>query len=146
MFHLLTRLQDRWLRYRYFRSCKHLAFLKGDAFQIQVGRLAMLTAEPSFSRVFGASSDGDRVEATTRADADSFEPTDSQMLEAYRRLPRRQRRVLQLHYTRGLPYQGIARHLCVSEAQALRWLCEAVGEWRRELHAVGASNRASHGT
>ena len=62
-----------------------------------------------------------------------------QLLEAHRRLPTRQRRLLFLYVARGHHFEAFAAGLRLPQARALRELCAAVTRFRSELATVETS-------
>lgn len=61
------------------------------------------------------------------------------LIEAHRRLPTRQRRLLLLYVARGQPFDALAARLRMPEARALREICAAITQFRSELATVEAN-------
>lgn len=64
-----------------------------------------------------------------------------QFARALRRVSRCDRRLLLLYEARALSLQAIARHLQVSEAEALRQLSRAVAHFQQEVRAMEAASQ-----
>lgn len=60
---------------------------------------------------------------------------------ALRRMSRCERRLLLLYETRALSLQAIARHLQVSETEALRQLSRAVAHFQHEVRAMESASQ-----
>lgn len=60
---------------------------------------------------------------------------------ALRRMSRCERRLLLLYETRALSLRAIARHLQVSETEALRQLSRAIAHFQREVRAMEVASQ-----
>ena len=139
MLAIISRVYDRWTSLQFERQCRRLAR----------GQLADL--EDVFAYLSQFDENAACPDALTwitdvlahpilAAEAEPLLPhaLRGQLLEAHRRLPTRQRRLIFLYVARGYHFAAFAAGIRMPHARALHDLCAAVTRFRRELAAVEA--------
>lgn len=133
----LNRVYDRWTHFHFEQVCRGLA--QGSLAEPEELFRCVI---PSDKRRAGANALAwvSAVLAPTMRQL-AEEPLPSPALreaivEAHRRLPTRQRRLLLLYLARGHPFDAFAARLRMPQAQALRVLSSAITAFQSELAAV----------
>lgn len=140
MLAILSRVYDRWTSFQFERQCRRLA--RGN----------LPEPDDLFEYVSQCDEDAEcpdaltwvtdvlaRVRPAPEAELLSSHALRGQLLEAHRRLPTRQRRLLFLYVTRGHHFEAFAAGLRMPQARALRDLCAAVTRFQSELATVKTS-------
>ena len=140
MLAIISRVYDRWTSFQFERQCRRLARRRladpDDFF-----RCLMESDENDACSDALSWTSGLLARATPLLDVEPLSPPllCEHLIEAHRRLPTRQRRLLLLYLARGQPFDALAARLRIPEAQALREICAAITRFRSELAAVEAT-------
>jgi hypothetical protein len=138
MLAIISRVCDTWTSFQFERKCRRLAR----------GRLADL--EDVFAYLSQFDENAACADALTwitdvlahpilAAEAEPLSPQAllrGKLIEAHRRLPTHQRRLIFLYVARGYHFATFAAGLRMPHAQALHELCAAITRFRCELAAV----------
>lgn len=138
MLAIINRVYDRWTGFQFERQCRRLAR----------GQLADL--EDVFAYLSQFDENGACPDALTwitdvlarpilAAEAEPLSTAlRARLLEAHRRLPTRQRRLILVYVAHGYHFAAFATGLRMPQSRALHELCAAITRFRCELAAVEA--------
>jgi hypothetical protein len=140
MLAIISRVYDRWTSFQFERQCRRLA--RGQLADLEnvFAYLSQFDEDAACADALSWITDVlARPILAAEAEPPSSQVLRGQLLEAHRRLPTRQRRLIFLYVARGYHFAAFAVGIRMPQAQALHVLCSAVTRFRRELAAVEAS-------
>lgn len=136
---LAHRVYERWLSFQFDRQCRRLARRhlanSDDLFQCLMQRDEVRADSDALKWTTGL-----LASAMPHLEVDllSRPALRKHLIEAYRRLPTRQRRLLLIYLARERPFETFAARCGLGRAQALRELCAAIRHFQSELETVEA--------
>lgn len=140
MLAIISRVYDQWTSFQFERQCRRLAERHVAAPDELFRCLTQSEEDDACSDALSwTSALLARATPLLNVEPRSEPVLHRQVIEAHRRLPTRQRRLLLLYVARGQPLDALAARLRMPATQALREICAAITQFRSELATVEES-------